>query len=75
LIRNQQISEAAAFAFSMDDPGAIVTLRDTRIQYQLKGYRQQLDYWRRHTKTDLSQREYLLLPFGADLMLMLTSPS
>ncbi|EXJ62053.1 hypothetical protein A1O7_02486 [Cladophialophora yegresii CBS 114405] len=54
LIRIQRIAEAGSLAFSMDDPGASVTLRDIRIQYQLRGFRQQLDYWRRHARTDLS---------------------
>ncbi len=57
LIRIQRIAEAGAMAFSMDDPGAVITLRDIRIQYQLRGFRQQLDYWRRHAKTNLTLRE------------------
>ncbi|OAL28958.1 hypothetical protein AYO22_02394 [Fonsecaea multimorphosa] len=54
LIRIQRIAEDASVTFSMDDPGAIVTLRDVKVQYQIRGFRQQLDYWRRHAKTDLS---------------------
>ncbi|KIW34911.1 uncharacterized protein PV07_01653 [Cladophialophora immunda] len=54
LIRIQHIAEDASVTFSMDDPGAIVTLRDVKIQYQIRGFRQQLDYWRRHAKTDLT---------------------
>ncbi|OAG36470.1 hypothetical protein AYO21_09363 [Fonsecaea monophora] len=54
LIRIQRIAEDASVTFSMDDPGAIVTLRDVKIQYQIRAFRQQLDYWRRHAKTDLS---------------------
>jgi hypothetical protein len=57
LIRIQRIAEAGSLSFSMDDPGAIVTLRDVRIQYQLRGFRQQLEYWRRHAKTNLSLRK------------------
>jgi hypothetical protein len=53
LIRLQHIAESASLAFSMDDPGAVVTLRDVRVQYQLRGFRQQIEYWRRHAKTDL----------------------
>ncbi|OQV00916.1 Fungal specific transcription factor domain-containing protein [Cladophialophora immunda] len=56
LIRIQHIAEDASVTFSMDDPGAIVTLRDVKIQYQIRGFRQQLDYWRRHAKTDLTLR-------------------
>ncbi|KIW87089.1 uncharacterized protein Z519_12386 [Cladophialophora bantiana CBS 173.52] len=54
LIRLQRIAEDASVTFSMDDPGSIVTLRDVKIQYQIRGFRQQLDYWRRHAKTDLN---------------------
>ena len=60
LIRLQRIAEAGSLTFAMDDPGAIITLRDMRTQYQLQGFRQQLEYWRRHAKSDLSLREYYL---------------
>ncbi|OAP56273.1 hypothetical protein AYL99_09452 [Fonsecaea erecta] len=54
LIRIQRIAEDASITFSMDDPGAVVTLRDVKTQYQIRGFRQQLDHWRRHARTDLS---------------------
>jgi hypothetical protein len=44
----------------MDDPGAIITLRDVRTQYQLRGFRQQLDYWRLHVRSNLALRKYFL---------------
>jgi hypothetical protein len=59
LIRIQHICEAASLAFAMDDPGAIVTMRDMRTQYQLQGFRQQLEYWRRHARSKLTIRKSL----------------
>ena len=66
LIRIQRIAEAASVAFAMDDPGAIITLRDVRTQYQLRGFRQQVDYWRRHARSNLVLRKcspkFLVIP-------------
>jgi len=53
LIRIQRIAEAGALTFSMDDPGAVVTLRDIRVQYSTaRLFVSKLDYWRRHSRTN-----------------------
>jgi len=57
LIRIQHIAEDASVVFSMDDPGSIVTLRDVKTQYQIGGFRQQLEHWRRYAKTNLQLRK------------------
>jgi hypothetical protein len=57
LIRLEHIAEDASVVFSMDDPGSIVTFRDVKIQYQMGGFRQRLENWRRYCRTDLRLRE------------------
>lgn len=57
LIRIQHVAEDASVVFSMDDPGAIVTFRDVKTQYQIGGFRQRLEHWRRYSSTDLEQCE------------------
>lgn len=44
-IRSQQIAEEVGTQFSMDDPGATVTLADPKIQYALKGFERDLEKW------------------------------
>jgi len=55
LIRIQHIAEDAAVVFSMDDPGSIISFRDVKTQYQIGGFRQQLEQWRRHAHSNLQQ--------------------
>ncbi len=56
LIRIQHIAEDASIVFSMGDPGSTVTLRDVKTQYQIGGFRQQLEQWRRSATLDLLHR-------------------
>lgn len=58
LVRLQHISEDASIIFSMDDPGSTITLRDVKVQYQIGGFRQQLERWRRNASSDVTQREF-----------------
>ncbi len=61
LIRLQHINEDASVVFSMDDPGCIITFRDVKTQYQLGGFRSQLEHWRRSSQADnLQLRESFL---------------
>lgn len=57
LVRLQHISEDASIVFSMDDPGSTITLRDVKVQYQIGGFRQQLERWRRNASSDITQGE------------------
>lgn len=41
----------------MDDPGSTITLRDVKVQYQISGFRQQLERWRQNAISDITQRE------------------
>lgn len=58
LIRLQHIAEDASVVFSMDDPGSTITLRDTTVQYQLAGFRQQLEQWKRRAAPEKAERKY-----------------
>ena len=60
LIRLQHIAEDASVIFSMDDPGSTITLRDVKVQYQLGGFRQQLEQWRWQARSNTEEREYFL---------------
>jgi hypothetical protein len=57
LIRIQRIGEDASVVFSMDDPGCIISFRDVKTQYQLGGFRSQLEHWRRSAQTNLQLRK------------------
>ncbi|KAI9821143.1 MAG: hypothetical protein M1827_003877 [Pycnora praestabilis] len=45
-IRVQHIAEEIGIQFSMDDPFAVVTISDPKVQYALKGFERQLEEWR-----------------------------
>lgn len=62
LIRIQHIAEDAAVVFSMDDPGSIISFRDVKTQYQIGGFRQQLEQWRRHAHSNLQQGSLIVFP-------------
>lgn len=59
LIRIQHIAEDASMVFSMDDPGSVISFRDVKTQYQIGGFRQQLEQWRRQAHSNLHQGMFL----------------
>ncbi|ESZ92377.1 hypothetical protein SBOR_7232 [Sclerotinia borealis F-4128] len=44
-VRSQRIAEEVGIQFSMDDPGASISIADPKVQYALKGFEQELDKW------------------------------
>ncbi|KAH6709383.1 hypothetical protein DL95DRAFT_355382 [Leptodontidium sp. 2 PMI_412] len=44
-IRSQHIAEDIGTQFSMDDPGATVSISDPKVQYALKGFEIELEKW------------------------------
>jgi len=58
-IKLQHIAEDVAFQFSMDDPTGYVALSDAKTQYALKGFKGQLDDWRKEVTDDQYTRESL----------------
>lgn len=44
-VKSQQIAEEVGTQFSMDDPGATITIADPKVQYALKGFERELDKW------------------------------
>ncbi|CAD6448032.1 cec9174f-2bc2-40fd-a4de-ef3d17758d1d [Sclerotinia trifoliorum] len=44
-VRSQRIAEEVGISFSMDEPGANISIADPKVQYALKGFEQELDKW------------------------------
>lgn len=56
-IRSQHIAEEVGIQFSMDDPGASISIADPKVQYALKGFEQDLDKWSSMIPPDVQTRE------------------
>lgn len=57
-VRSQHIAEEIGTRFSMDDPGAVVSITDTNIQYALKGFELDLEKWSKNIPPEADTREY-----------------
>ncbi|TVY30380.1 Transcriptional regulator [Lachnellula hyalina] len=47
-VRNQHISEEIGAQFAMDDPTAVVSIADSKVQFALKGFERDLEKWHGH---------------------------
>ncbi|KAA8576294.1 hypothetical protein MFRU_009g01910 [Monilinia fructicola] len=52
-VRSQRIAEEVGIQFSMDDPGATISIADPKVQYALKGFEQDLDKWSNQIPPDV----------------------
>jgi hypothetical protein len=63
-IKLQHIAEEVSFQFSMDDPTGSVALSDTKTQYALKGFKGQLDDWRKQVTDEQYGRKFDIIACG-----------
>ncbi|TVY86493.1 Transcriptional regulator [Lachnellula willkommii] len=47
-VRNQHIAEEVGAQFAMDDPTAVVSITDSKVQFALKGFERDLEKWHSH---------------------------
>lgn len=73
-IKLQHIAEEVAFQFSMDDPTGYVALSDAKTQYALKGFKGQLNDWRKGVTEEQYTRESRQLTLSL-CVLLLESPT
>jgi hypothetical protein len=58
-VKSQQIAEEVGTSFSMDDPGATVSIADQKVQYALKGFERELDKWSSQVPPESASRKPL----------------
>lgn len=51
-VRSQHIAEEVGTRFSMDDPGATVSISDQNIQYALKSFELDLEKWSKNIPSE-----------------------
>ena len=56
-VRSQQIAEEVGAQFSMDDPTAIVSIADSKVQYALKGFERDLEKWSIQIPLEIQSRK------------------
>ena len=55
--RSQHIAEEVGTQFSMDDPGAIVSIADNKVQLSLKGFERDLEKWSNQVPANIHSRK------------------
>ncbi len=56
-VRSQHIAEEIGTQFSMDDPTASVSITDSKVQYALKGFENDLEKWSSQVPTEAQSRK------------------
>lgn len=57
-VRSQHITEEVGTQFSMDDPGANVSIADQKVQFALKGFERDLEKWSSQIPPEVQSRMY-----------------
>ena len=57
-VRSQHITEEVGTQFSMDDPGANVSISDQKVQFALKGFERDLEKWSTQIPPEIQSRKY-----------------
>ena len=56
-VRNQHIAEEVGAQFAMDDPTAVVSIADSKVQFALKGFERDLEKWKSHLPDEARSRK------------------
>lgn len=57
-VRSQHIAEEIGTQFSMDDPVANISISDSKVQYALKGFENDLEKWKAGIPEDVKSRKF-----------------
>lgn len=68
-IRSQRIAEDIGTQFSMDDPGANVSIADPKVQYALKGFELDLEKWSKHVPPEVQNRVLPQCPCEIEILI------